>query len=66
MRGHHRQSLLHASVEGVAYLITHTAVEGGKVTPKRVVRLPPLGRFESIIDRPRRILQGGVLPGLSI
>jgi hypothetical protein len=41
VRGHHRQSPLHASMEGVAYPLTHTTVEGGKTTPKRAARLPP-------------------------
>jgi hypothetical protein len=66
MRGHHRQSPLHTSVKGVAYPITHTAVEGGEATPKRATRLPPFWKFENIADCPRCILKDGVLPGLSI
>jgi hypothetical protein len=41
VRGHHRQSLLHASMEGVAYPLTHTTVEGGKAASVRAARLHP-------------------------
>jgi hypothetical protein len=34
VRGHHRQSPLHASMEGIAYSLTHIAIEGSKVAPK--------------------------------
>jgi hypothetical protein len=51
VRVHHRQSLLHASMEGVAYLLTHTTIEGGKAASKRVARLPP-----SLGSRERRRL----------
>jgi hypothetical protein len=53
-------------MEGVAYLLTHTTVEDGKAAPKRDARLPPLWGLESVTDRPRSALQGGVLLGLGM
>jgi 4-aminobutyrate aminotransferase-like enzyme len=66
VQSHHHQSPLYASMDGVAYSLTHTAIEGSKVAPKGTTRLDPRLGLESISDRPCSTLQGSVLPGLGI
>jgi hypothetical protein len=52
VRGHHRQSPPHASMEGVMYSLTHITIKGSKVAPKRTPQLDPLLGLESVADYP--------------
>jgi hypothetical protein len=66
VRSHHRQSSLYASMEGITYSLAHTTIEGNKAASKGTARLRSLLGLESIADRPRSTLQGGMLPSLGI
>jgi hypothetical protein len=66
VRSRHRQSPLYASMEGVAYSLAHTTIEGSKAAPKGTAQLSSLLGLKSVADHPRDTLQGGMLPGLDI